>query len=299
MPEHDNSNSSTKILRLKDLLDIESGGVMELSGGALLNVESGGEIAVKDGGSIDFEAGGLKIAGVEVTASAEDLNNSGGGGGGAGIQAANATYTGDPSNIIYTADFDPAPESYDDLPIVIIYPDVGNDSGNVSINFNSLGVKNVCSIDSSAPKATDIPGSGLPTILIRVPGFSGIYAIANPSSGSALQYYSVKGYINRWHEDASSVDGMYVATMDQSNLNDGYLDLGQVFHLLVTNTNTTTTNTFDIINPLTGMPAGNNVPIKLTDGSDIAVGALLAGTYAMLIYNSSNYMQLINPAAVS
>ncbi len=71
----DNSNANTKIVRLKDLLDIEDGGVLEISDGANMNVEDGGEVNVKSGGNINFEAGSeLQIAGVAVTASAEDLN---------------------------------------------------------------------------------------------------------------------------------------------------------------------------------------------------------------------------------
>ncbi len=75
MTAHDNSNSTTKIVRLKDLLDIEGGGVLELSDGADMNVEDGGEIAVKSGGVVNFESGAeLQIGGVAVTASAADIN---------------------------------------------------------------------------------------------------------------------------------------------------------------------------------------------------------------------------------
>ncbi len=75
MTAHDNSNSTTKIVRLKDLLDIEGGGVLELSDGADMNVESGGQISVKSGGEVNIESGGaFKIAGTAVTASANDLN---------------------------------------------------------------------------------------------------------------------------------------------------------------------------------------------------------------------------------
>lgn len=76
MTAHDNSNANTKIVRLKDLLDIEDGGVMEISDGALMNVEDGGEIAVKAGGVVNFEADAeLQIEGVAITATAADINN--------------------------------------------------------------------------------------------------------------------------------------------------------------------------------------------------------------------------------
>jgi hypothetical protein len=69
MTAHDNSNAPTKIVRLKDLLDIEGGGVLELSDGADMNVESGGEVAIKSGGLFNVESGGaLQIAGVDLTA---------------------------------------------------------------------------------------------------------------------------------------------------------------------------------------------------------------------------------------
>jgi hypothetical protein len=72
---HDNSNASTKIVRVKDLLDVEEGGVIEVSDGAEINVEDGGEINVKSGGTVNFESGAeLQIAGVAITASAEDIN---------------------------------------------------------------------------------------------------------------------------------------------------------------------------------------------------------------------------------
>lgn len=65
---NDNSNASTKIVRLKDLLDIEDGGILEISDGAIQNVEDGGVINIKEGGE-------LQIEGVAITASAADINN--------------------------------------------------------------------------------------------------------------------------------------------------------------------------------------------------------------------------------
>jgi hypothetical protein len=69
MTVHDNSNATTKIVRAKDLLDIEDGGVVELGDGAILNVESGGEIDVKSGGIINVESGAeFQIAGTDIAA---------------------------------------------------------------------------------------------------------------------------------------------------------------------------------------------------------------------------------------
>lgn len=72
MTAHDNSNASSKIVRLKDLLDIEDGGVLEVSSGADINVEDGGEVNLKSGGEINIEAGGALNSAVELSNTAHE-----------------------------------------------------------------------------------------------------------------------------------------------------------------------------------------------------------------------------------
>ncbi len=87
----DNSNASTKIVRLKDLLDIEEGGILELSDGAIQNVEDGGVINVKTGGELQINGTNIAsdLAALEglatelallegLTADATDLNKTDG-----------------------------------------------------------------------------------------------------------------------------------------------------------------------------------------------------------------------------
>lgn len=189
MTAHDNSNGNTKIVRLPDLLDIEEGGTVEISDGAAVNVEDGGVIDVKEGGE-------LRLAGVAITATAEDINNGVGSSVAENVNTANEAtlYTGVTQEVhgdgvhnrfTFTLDEFAIGDSGDNASLGVGAKFATLPAGVWAINFAHVNV-GVTIADGAATAQTPVLGIGTVVASGAVAVLSGTATFQNIVAGSAV-----------------------------------------------------------------------------------------------------------------